>query len=439
MILPLHRLTQRIPDLGLVRSSAVVLAGDSLARALGFLFAVAAARLLTPSGYGHISYALAVAAIVSVLTVNAPFGLSRFLARHRDDPRTLEIYWTNWLVVIALMLAVSLTLLVPVALLAGLGGAMFFALIANLLGTAVLQTYRESQKGRGRFWATSSFWALANLLEVIGILIAAALGWRSPALFLAIYGLSSVWALAVMQPLAPTALTFVRALANRRQVIAIARFVSPLILQGVFYNIWYGADLILVQHFRHGALGNYAAAKTFALVLIVAPMAISTALAPRMARLREQDVRGYLLYVVGLTLAVTVPLAVGMALLGTPLISLIFGSRYALAATIVPVLIIGQLLYGLYLVLAASWAWGLGRPQIDPLATAAAMVVTVGLGLLLVPAAGLLGAAFAYSAGAAAQFAVIAAFTGWAIFARVRPRLGPARELVVDVQRLAEA
>src|SRR2546426_867289 len=87
MILPLHRLTQRIPDLGLVRSSAVVLAGDSLARALGFLFAVAAARLLTPSGYGHISYALAVAAIVSVLTVNAPFGLSRFLARHRHSHR----------------------------------------------------------------------------------------------------------------------------------------------------------------------------------------------------------------------------------------------------------------------------------------------------------------------------------------------------------------
>ena len=393
-----------IPDVGLLRSSAVVLAGDSTARLLGFLFAVASARLLTPAGYGRIAYALAVAAIVSVLTVNAPFGLSRFLARHQGQPRMLDIYSTNWLVVIALMLGASLTLVIPVALVAGLGGAMLLALMANLLGTAVLQTYRESQKGLGRFWATSTFWALANLLELIAVLIAGALGWRSPALFLTIYGLSSVWALAVMASLAPTALHFVRSLVTRRQVAAIFRFTWPLILQGILYNIWVGADLILVQHFRPGAVGNYAVAKTFVLALMVPPAAISTVLAPRMARLGAHAIRTYLL-----------------------------------AATVVPLLILGMVCYGLYLVLATSWAWGLGRPQIDPAATAVAMVVTVTLGLMLVPGAGLLGAAFAYTAGAVSQLVVIGGFTVWAVFAGATPRLGPARELVLDTERLAEA
>jgi len=439
VIHPLRGLRQLVPDVTLLRSSAVVLAGDSLARLLGFLFAVAAARLLTPAGYGHIAYALALAAIVSVLTVNAPFGLSRFLARHQENERTLAIYSTNWLVVIALMLAASLILLIPVALVAALDGTMLIALVANLLGTAVLQTYRESQKALGRFWATSAFWALANLLEVLAILLAAALGWRSPALFLTIYGVSSIGALAIMQPLAPSALRFVRALVNRRQVMTIARFTAPLIVQGVLYNIWSGADLILVQHFRHVMVGNYAAAKTLVLVLIVPSMAISTALAPRMARLSEHQVRSYLVYVVGLTGAATLPLAVAMAVLGTPLITLIFGSRYALAAAIIPILILGQVLYGLYLVLAGSWAWGLGRPLIDPVATAAAMAATVGLGLLLVPWAGLEGAALAYTAGAAAQFTVIAGFTGWAIFAGAKPRLGPARDVVFDAERLAQA
>ena len=428
-----------IPDVGLLRSSAVVLAGDSTARLLGFLFAVASARLLTPAGYGRIAYALAVAAIVSVLTVNAPFGLSRFLARHQGHPRMLDIYSTNWLVVIALMLGASLTLVIPVALVAGLGGAMLLALMANLLGTAVLQTYRESQKGLGRFWATSTFWALANLLELIAVLIAGALGWRSPALFLTIYGLSSVWALAVMASLAPTALHFVRSLVTRRQVAAIFRFTWPLILQGILYNIWVGADLILVQHFRPGAVGNYAVAKTLVLALMVPPAAISTVLAPRMARLGAHAIRTYLLYVVGLTAAILVPLGATMAVLGTPLITLVFGSRYALAATVVPLLILGMVCYGLYLVLATSWAWGLGRPQIDPAATAVAMVVTVTLGLMLVPGAGLLGAAFAYTAGAVSQLAVIGGFTVWAVFAGATPRLGPARELVLDTERLAEA
>jgi O-antigen/teichoic acid export membrane protein len=421
-----------ILDAGLLRASAIVLAGDSLARFLGFLFAVAAARLLTPAGYGQIAYALAVSAIVSVLTLNAPYGLSRFLARQQGNARTIAIYSTNWLTVIAAMMAVSLTLLVPVALISGLGGAMLFALAANLLGTAVLQTYRESQKAVSRFWATSTFWALANLLELIVILLVSAIGWRSPALFLTIYGLSSVWALVIMQPLAPAGLAFKRALVNRRQVMAIWRFSAPLILQGVFYTIWVGADVILLQHFRHAGLGSYATAKTLALILIVPPMAISTALAPRMARLETHQVRGYLLYVVGLTAAVTVPIGAVMAVFGMPIISAVFGSRYAIAGTILPVLALAQVLYGLYLVLAGSWAWGLGRPQIDPIATGAAMIATLASGLLLVPVAGLMGAALAYAAGAATQFLVIAGFTVWTIYTGATPRLAPGRELVLE-------
>ena len=65
-------LKQLVPDAGLLRSSAIVLVGDSTARLLGFLFSVAAARLLMPVGYGRIAYALAVAAILSVLTTNSP-------------------------------------------------------------------------------------------------------------------------------------------------------------------------------------------------------------------------------------------------------------------------------------------------------------------------------------------------------------------------------
>ena len=180
----------------------------------------------------------------------------------------------------------------------------------------------------------------------------------------------------------------------------------------------------------------HAVAKELVLALMVPPAAISTVLAPRMARLGAHAIRTYLLYVVGLTAAILVPLGAAMAVLGTPLITLVFGSRYALAATVVPLLVLGMVCYGLYLVLATSWAWGLGRPQIDPAATAVAMVVTVTLGLMLVPGAGLLGAAFAYTAGAVSQLAVIGGFTVWAVFAGATPRLGPARELVLETERL---
>ncbi|MDQ6883919.1 MAG: oligosaccharide flippase family protein [Candidatus Dormibacteraeota bacterium] len=431
---------QLVPDPGLLRSSAIVLVGDSTARLLGFLFSVAAARLLMPAGYGSIAYALAVAAIVSVLTTNAPAGLGRFLARHQDDPRKQDIYATNWLMVIALMLGASLTLVVPLAAVAGLGGSMLLGLMANLLGTAVFQTYREAQKGLGRFWATGMFWVLANLLQLVGILLAGALGWRSPALFLTIYGLSSLGALAVMQPLAPTALNFAPAVLALRQIVAIARFIWPVILQGVFYTVWSGVDLILVQRLLpSAATGNYAAAKTLVLVLILAPVAVSTALGPRMARLSERSLRAYVLFVVALTAAINVPAGASMALLRVPLIALFFGSRYPLASEAVAVLVLGQVLYGVYLVLASIWTWGLGRPQIDPVATGAAMGVTVAVGLILIPRAGLAGAAYAYAAGAAAQLAVISSFTTWAIYAGAKPRIGQGKDLVLDLDPIAGA
>ena len=55
------------------------------------------------------------------------------------------------------------------------------------------------------------YYLLSNLLQLLAVIIAAALGWRSPALFLTIYGLSSVVALVLMEPAAAMAMHGVRA------------------------------------------------------------------------------------------------------------------------------------------------------------------------------------------------------------------------------------
>jgi O-antigen/teichoic acid export membrane protein len=438
--LPLRPIKRAVSDRGLLRSSAIVFACDAGARALGFLFAVAAARLLTPAGYGQIAYALAAVAIVTVLTNNAPQGLGRFLARHEGDRRRQQLYATNWLVVIAMMLGISLVLVIPVAIWGGLGGAMLIGLMANLVGTAVFQSYRESQKGLGRFWATGGFWMLANLIQLVAILVVGALGWRSPALFLTIYGLSSLAALALMSPFVPSALTFSRTAVALRQVVAIARFVWPLILTGVFYNVWLWADLILAQHLlHHHLIANYAAAKTLVAALTLPVTAINFALGARMARLAESELRAYILGVLLLAGAIIVPLCLGLALVGEPLIGIVFGSRYLVASQIFVILVLGQGLFAFTGVLQAVWIWGLSRPGIDPVSTGAGMVVTVTLGLLLIPAAGFVGAAWAYAAGAAAQLAVLAAFTGWAIYAGAHPRLPPRRELTLELEQAVQA
>jgi O-antigen/teichoic acid export membrane protein len=399
------------PERGLLRSSVIVFAGVTLARFLGFLFSVAAARLLLPAGYGLLAYGLAVVGIASILVTNAPTGLSRFLARQPGNRAGRDAVFSNWLAVVGLLLGISLVLSVPIGLFAQLGGWMLVGLAANLVGTAVLVTYREAQRGLEQYAAMVVIYVLANILQLVAILALAAAGWRSAPLFLIVYGLSNVMALGIMQTVSPIRLAFVQGTLARERIAEVGNFIRPILVQTAFFAVWFGADLILVQRFvGSSGAGNYAAAKILVNVLYLAPAAIATAIVPRVARMGDHPSGRYLLRVLALTAAVSVPALAVLALLGPQITMLVFGDKYPQAVVPLPALAVGIVLWGFYLVLESWWV-GLGRPKIDAVATAAGMIGTVGIGLVLVPAYGLNGAALAFAAGSAAQLLVITGFT----------------------------
>lgn len=144
------------------------------------------------------------------------------------------------------------------------------------------------------------------------MIAAAALGWRSPALFLIIYGLSSVAALALMAPFGGGLRLSGKALRWSR-MLGIAGFTRPVLLQAVFWNGWFKVDLEMLQHLPTAAeTGTYAAAKTIANGFTLIPTAIAFVFAPRVAKLTEKQVRGHLTRVLGFTTAATVPLATGL-------------------------------------------------------------------------------------------------------------------------------
>ena len=407
-----HALVLRVaPRHGLLRSSAILFFGGTSARLIGFLFSVAAARLLLPEQYGLLAYGLAIVGFASILITSAPNGLAAFVARYRGNPHQQELHFSNWVAVVTVLMGLSIVLMVPIAAVARLSGPMLIAIIANLVGVAVLQTYKEAQRGLERFASMVIFYFLANLMQLLAVLVLAAFGFRSPALFLTVYGLSSVAALAVVQPVAPVALRFVRDTVEWQRMMAVARFIQPLLLQSVFFAIWFGADLILVQRLLSPALaGNYAAAKSLANAVYLAPSAISGAVITRIARLPQLSLGGYLGRVLAFATLVTAPLLVIFVIFGKPLTGFIFGQRYGQVSTPLTVLAVGMACYGVYLVLSGSWS-GLGRPGIDAVATGAGTVVTLASGLALVSRVGLLGAAIAFSSGAVVQLAVISGYT----------------------------
>ncbi len=362
----------RLGGRDLAVSSAIAFAGLTVARLLGFLFSVAAARILVPVDYGRMAYGLALAAIASVLLSSSPIGLSRFLARENGDLARQNVHFSNWLGVVGVLLATSLLMLAPISWAGGLGGWMVVGVGANLVGTAVLETYREAQRGVGRYGLQALFYSLANLLQLVGIVVAAGLGWSS-------------W---------------------------------PLVLQSVFFAIWFGADLVLVQHMLPAAAtGDYAAAKTLANAVWMAPAAIGMVLVPMVARLPVEELRRRLPHIVVAAALVTVPGACALALGGRLLIRATFGDAYPDAAAPLALLGLGMAMHGLYLVFFSIWV-GIGRPLIDLVATAAGMTCTVGAAFLLIPHGGLLGAATAFTLGATLRLGVIVVFTIWSLHLR---------------------
>jgi len=396
---------------GLLRSSALLTAGNAAARFLSLLFSVAAARFLAPAGYGLLAYALVIANVGSILIMNAPLGLTRFLSLHRDEPRERDAYFTNGMSVIAGITAASLILMVPVAVLAGLSGWLLPALLANLVGTAVLQTYLQVECGLERFRLMVGFWAVANLLQLVAALAAGLAGYRVPAVFLAIYGLSSVAALAVVLPLAPVPLRFRRGTLSWERVRTVARFTAPLVLMNAFATVWLGADVVLVERLvSPAAAGRYAAAKIVVNGFAIVSWAISSAVLPRASRLTGPPLRPQLLRALGLTASAVVPLLLVLSVLALPLLGLVFGQRFAVAGTPLSLLAAGMAVYAFYSVIESVWL-GLGRPNVAAAARGAGMAGVVVAGLLLVPAMGTTGAALAFGIGSAAQLAVLTVVT----------------------------
>jgi O-antigen/teichoic acid export membrane protein len=411
-------------DSVLVRSSALVFAGTAIAKVLGFAFYIAAARLLLPSEYGVVAYALAVVTVASTAVTTCPNGLARFIARHTDIRPRQETYLVNWIGVIGLALIASIVVLVLCAPIARLDGWLLVAVVLNLVNMAIFETYTELQRGLVRFVSMVSYYVLANLLQLVAIVVAGALGWHEPALFVGIYGASAIVALGLMELIAPTRLRLTMAPLAWARMRQVTGFLAPYLVTGVFYAAWWSADVIMIERLLNStAAGNYAAGKTLGQIVMLVAVAIGVAATPRIARLPDSALRRYFPTLIGLTLVVLLPICAVVLLAERPLVYLAYGANYESAVEALTPIIVGIALHGLYLVMNSAWG-GLGRPQITAVATGLGLASTVVCGLVLIPAVGLVGGGIAFAAGAATQLVVVIAYTLWGVYSGPAPRRG---------------
>jgi O-antigen/teichoic acid export membrane protein len=394
-------------------------AAATFQRATGAAGGVIAAHLLGPAGRGV--YALVVLAGAGgalLATCGLQFWVARRLAVDPGDGavRGVLLRHARLLLPWLALVAAAGTAVVP----AGTRGALLAAaaLVAANAASLLLLAVPTGQRRTG---VTAAALASGGVAWLAWLGMAVVAGWHSPAVValgatvshLAIAGACARWA-GPLRASAPSAVQSEHAAAVRGHL---APGLGELVLLSAFR-----VDVALVAVLASPtAAGIYAVATSLAELIWLVPDAVATVLLPHLAGSADAGTGP------ALRLSLAAMGMVSLPLLVAPdwIISMVFGEPYRGAASALPWLVGAALLLGIWKVETTGLV-ARGRGGVRLWSAVSALGVLIAGDLVLVPAHGPTGAAWACAAGYAAA-------TAFALRAARRRRAAPADPVLVGV------
>lgn len=319
-------------------NAALLLATQVVAKVLGALLTIVAARKLGVQDYGLYAFALSLGYILSlVVDFGFPQLITREIARHAE--RTAEILG-HVFVLEAVFTVMALVALVGI--LAGLGYPVERARIASIAAATMLLNgmlnvvvafFRAYQRMELEAAARLCL-SFVNVGLSLGVLFA---GYG--VLELAIVQLAAfVLAVAFAVVLVARVLARPSFMIRRATLLGLLTAALPLALSNVFVFVYDGTGVLILSLLRGDtATGLYAGAMNFIRVFGILPASIVAALLPAMGQAwRTSHEAWNLLYVRSLKwlLLVALPFAVGLFLLSHEAVVLVLGTEYVAAAPI---------------------------------------------------------------------------------------------------------
>jgi O-antigen/teichoic acid export membrane protein len=188
----------------------------------------------------------------------------------------------------------------------------------------------------------------------------------------------------------------------------VLRRAYPLLLTNLLALVIYNADIIVLRVFRDRTeVGLYLAAYTLINFLGVLGNTATLSILPSLSRLRSSPGRGVELMHRGQAqmLALGLPLAIGGALLASPILRIVFSAEYTPATAVLQILIVSIPLLFQRCVLQAVLI-SAGRQDRVLRMTAWSAAVTLAVNLVLVPVIGMAGAGIATVGAEAVRLAL---------------------------------
>ena len=184
-----------------------------------------------------------------------------------------------------------------------------------------------------------------------------------------------------------------------------ARLIKPIVtsawpfaITGALGILLTNIDILIISWMRTASeVGIYSAAIRIVQVLYVIPMILQLSTLPLFSRIARHDnkkFRAVFERTLGLVFLVAIPLALGGAILGTQIISLVFGSAYASGDLVFKILVLTMLVnYSAMVIGAAIFAYSRQKGLV--IASLIGGISNVALDLALIPRFGIAGAAVA--------------------------------------------
>ena len=228
------------------------------------------------------------------------------------------------------------------------------------------------------------------------------------------------------------------------EALASIAYGGMMYLQNILIQFHERVDVFLLAALGVAAsdIGLYAAAVSVVAPLRLIPGALGTVLLPRLAGAHEADAAEFTAAVVRPSTLLMLVAALALAGIGAVAIPLLFGRDYAPAVTPFLVLLPGVTAVTVSRVLARYFA-AVGRQRALLVLDGAALLLNVGLNWVLIPRAGIVGAALAslisYSAEAAAMTALFLADSGQSLRATLVPRASDFEEYAARLRGIVSS
>ncbi|MDD5710837.1 MAG: flippase [Candidatus Colwellbacteria bacterium] len=372
--------------------------GEITGRLLRVLIIVFAARILGAAGWGTFSYMTSLAAI---LTVFSDIGISGVMIREAaKSEEAKKTYFATSSVIKLVLIAASL-----VFILFGTDYITGIPLSRGIIyATGILFVFDSLRRFGTSLFRAEERMELEALINIVTQVIIVGIG------FLVIFTLPSPESLATAYAIGAGAgliitIYFLRdyisktfSQFNKALIRPIISAAWPMTLASVFGVLLVNIDTVMIGWFYDASqVGFYSAAQKPIAFLYLLPAFIVGGLFPALARLTQKSISEFTRVLergIATITLVAYPITLGIIFTASQIVSVFYGSEYLPAATSMQILALSVLItFPVTVIIHAIFAQNRQREMV-PIWVMGALV-NVGLNFYLIPAIGIIGAAWA--------------------------------------------